>query len=601
MTSGLFNTAEAPETGVEKTEGEAAFDGGQQPTAGGAFATDHSSDTPADIAETFKLIESDINRVITKVVAAYETVRQQIGGQLTLTEAVRSDTLTLASMTDQASQNAAMFASIADELATSSQHVGRQVDETEKINKRANEAAANAGSRVAELRRAANEIGDVVQLIAAVARQTNLLALNATIEAARAGAAGRGFVVVANEVKALSVQTQKATDEIAAKIAFLQRSAQDSISAVDEITETIADLEPIFGTVADAVNAEVLSSNTIRQNAAEMANFIGSVSELAGDIQGRTENAHAVGEEVSTAAQGMSRELEAMRPRFTMLIRQTKVADRQMHDRLPVEIRGKLVGAGKEIPVTTVDISPGGVLVKPEGKIVLANGARVTISLDEIGALEARIVTISDLGLHAAFMPGDGKAENHLSAFIERLNEENRPLIELVQNVARRIGEGFETGLAEGRVSTDDLFDADYQPIPDTDPVQYHIRSLAFLESVLPPILNPLPKDDPRIAFVSAVDFNGYLAVHEPRLSKPQRKGEFQWNVANSRNQRILDDRNGLAAARNTRPYLIQSYPCDLGGGRIVIRKEIDAPIHVNGRHWGAVRCSFKQRSELVV
>ncbi|MDP2621662.1 MAG: methyl-accepting chemotaxis protein [Hyphomicrobiales bacterium] len=600
MTSGPLSKAGPPENAVERTEGEAAF-GGDEPRAAGIFAADPPADAPVDIGETFKLIEGDINRVITKVVAAYEAVRQQIGGQLTITEAVRSDTLTLASMTDQVSQNAAMLASIADELATSSEHVGRQVDETEKINRRANEAATNAGSRVAELRRAADEIGDVVQLIAAVARQTNLLALNATIEAARAGAAGRGFVVVANEVKALSVQTQKATDEIAAKIAFLQRSAQGSISAVDEITETIADLEPIFGTVADAVRTEILSSNTIRENAAEMASFIGSVSELAGDILGRTENAHAVGEDVSAAAQVMSREFETMRQRFTMLIRQTKAADRQMHNRLPVEIRGKLAGAGKQIAVTAVDISPGGVLVKPDGEIALANGARVTITLDEIGALEARIVTTSDLGLHAAFMPGGGEAESRLLAFIERLNTENRPLIELAQIVARRIGECFEAGVAEGRVSIGDLFDTDYRPIPETDPVQYRTRSLGFLESVLPAILYPLPRDDPRIAYVGAVDFNGYLPVHEPSLSKPQRKGEFQWNVVNSRNRRILDDRNGLAAARNTRPYLIQSYPRDLGGGRIVIRKEIDAPIHVNGRHWGAVRCSFKQRSELAI
>jgi methyl-accepting chemotaxis protein len=600
MTSGPLGKVEPPETVTARAEdSEAAFSDSEEPGHADIFAPDIAHDAPTDIADTFKLIEADINRVITKVVATYETVRQQIGGQLSLTEAVRSDTLNLASMTDQASQNAAMLASIADELATSSQHVGRQVDETEKINRRANEAAANAGSRVAELRRAADEIGDVVQLIAAVARQTNLLALNATIEAARAGAAGRGFVVVANEVKALSVQTQKATEEIAAKIAFLQRSAQGSISAVDEITQTIADLEPIFGTVADAVSAEVLSSNTIRANAAEMASFITSVSELADDIKGRTEDAHAVGEDVSAAARGMSSELEAMRQRFTMLIRQTKAADRQMYDRLPVEIHGKLVGAGKEIAVTTVDISRGGVLVKPEGETRLSNGARVTITLDEIGALEARIVTISELGLHAAFTAEGGEADDRLIAFIERQNEENKPLIDLVQSVARRIGECFEAGIAQGHVSTEDLFDSDYQPIPDTDPIQYRTRSLAFLESVLPPILNPLPQNDPTIAFVGAVDFNGYLPVHEPRLSKPQRKGEFEWNVVNSRNRRILDDRTGLTAARNTRPYLIQSYPRDLGGGRVVIRKEIDAPIYVNGRHWGAVRCSFKQRSEL--
>jgi len=565
----------------------------------GDAVSEPQAQMPTDIAETFKLIENDINRVIISVVAANETVRKQMGGQLGVAAAIRSDTETLVSMTDQASQNASMLASIADELATSGDKVGRQVGETETLTKRASELAADAGTGVEDLRRAADEIGNVVQLIAAVARQTNLLALNATIEAARAGEAGRGFVVVASEVKALSVQTQKATDEIAAKIELLQRSAKSSIGTVSEIAETIAQLEPIFGLVAEAVESQIMSTNTIRENADDTAAFIGSVSELAGSILERAENSHSLGEVVDGAVQGMSDELKAMRQRFAMLIRQTKVADRRVHDRLPVEIAGRLTAAGRRIPMTTVDISVGGVLVKPEEEVRVAPGEKITLTLDEIGDLEARVVAMSDLGLHTAFLPQGGEAEQCMAAFLEQLNIENRPLIGRAQSVARRIGETFEAAVAEGRISMQELFDTDYQPIPDTNPVQFRSRNLDFLESVLPAIQNPLLEEDPKIAFVGAVDLNGYLPVHDPRFSQPQRKGDYEWNVINCRNRRILDDRTGLSAARNTRPYLIQSYPRDLGGGRVVIRKEIDAPIYVNGRHWGALRCSFKQRSEL--
>jgi len=66
------------------------------------------------------------------------------------------------------------------------------------------------------------------------------------------------------------------------------------------------------------------------------------------------------------------------------------------------------------------------------------------------------------------------------------------------------------------------------------------------------------------------------------------------WNTANSRNRRIFDDRAGLAAARNVRPYIIQVYARDMGNGITVMMKEIDAPIRVSGKHWGGFRSAYK-------
>ena len=96
--------------------------------------------------------------------------------------------------------------------------------------------------RIGKLSRAAQEIGDVVKLITAIAEQTNLLALNATIEAARAGEAGRGFAVVASEVKSLASQTAKATDEISSHIAGMQGATQESVAAIKEIGGTIGQI-----------------------------------------------------------------------------------------------------------------------------------------------------------------------------------------------------------------------------------------------------------------------------------------------------------------------------------------------------------------------
>ncbi|MBO6511310.1 MAG: chemotaxis protein, partial [Roseibium sp.] len=96
------------------------------------------------------------------------------------------------------------------------------------------------------------------------------------------------------------------------------------------------------------------------------------------------------------------------------------------------------------------------------------------------------------------------------------------------------------------------------------------------------------------MAFCASVDRNGYLPVHNLIFSKPQKPDDPAWNTANCRNKRIFDDRAGLSAGRNTRNFLIQSYPRDMGGGNIVWMKEMDAPIIVNGMHWGGFRTAYK-------
>ena len=140
----------------------------------------------------------------------------------------------------------------------------------------------------------------------------------------------------------------------------------------------------------------------------------------------------------------------------------------------------------------------------------------------------------------------------------------------------------------------DDMFDADYVEIPGTNPLQHRTRILSWADRALPPFQEAFLAKDPRMVFCAMIDRNGYLPVHNKIYSHPQRPGDVAWNTANSRNRRIFNDAAGLAAGRNQRSYLIQSYARDMGNGNTIMMREIDVPIRVNGRHWGGFRTAYK-------
>jgi methyl-accepting chemotaxis protein len=151
----------------------------------------------------------------------------------------------------------------------------------------------------------------------------------------------------------------------------------------------------------------------------------------------------------------------------------------------------------------------------------------------------------------------------------------------------------FETAVARGEVSIEDLFDQQYVPVAGSNPAQFVTRFTAFTDRVLPAIQEPLLGLDPRVAFCAAVDVRGYLPTHNLKFSLPQRD-DVVWNMANCRNRRMFDDRTGIAAASHVKKFLLQTYRRDMGGGQFVLMKDASAPVFVAGRHWGAVRVGYK-------
>lgn len=172
-------------------------------------------------------------------------------------------------------------------------------------------------------------------------------------------------------------------------------------------------------------------------------------------------------------------------------------------------------------------------------------------------------------------------------------NGADGPMITLVQDLAGQVAQAFDRAIAEGWISLDLLFTQRYKPIPDTDPQQLLAPYTTLTDHLLPAIQEPVLTRDPRIVFCAVVDRNGYLPTHNAKFAQPQGNDPV-WNAAHCRNRRIFDDRVGLKAGQNEKPFLLQVYRRDMGGGEFVMMKDLSAPIHVRGRHWGGLRLAYK-------
>lgn len=157
---------------------------------------------------------------------------------------------------------------------------------------------------------------------------------------------------------------------------------------------------------------------------------------------------------------------------------------------------------------------------------------------------------------------------------------------------ADEIARLFEEAVASGRISLASLFDERYAPVANSDPQQVLTAFTGLTDRLLPPIQEAMLNVDERVVFCAAVDRNGYLPTHNRKYSHAQ-SADPVWNAANCRHRRIFNDRTGLAAGRNTKPFLLQTYRRDMGGGSYVLMKDLSAPIRVAGRHWGGLRIGF--------
>lgn len=552
-------------------------------------------------AETRQRLLETCDAIETDLISTWQGVEQScqrvVGGMDQLSHAigsVRENAVLLSSIAEQTSANAQNVAAATEELGVSGTEIARQASLSNQVVARAVASARDAQSAVSRMSEATGEIRAVVGLIAEIAEQTNLLALNATIEAARAGDAGKGFAVVASEVKSLSNQTRNATEDIAKRIEAVHAAVEGSVDGINAVIRVVEEINHTATATAAAVEEQSAASAEIGRNAEESASGAAQVSQSVARISGDVDEASQVTGEVQARVSDTQRSVSALRTRLLTTLRQSVAGDRRGNDRIPTDLPAHLTSGGGNWDVRVLDLSVDGALLTLPAGLKVDPGARAQLNLADLGTLSARLVGASDLGLHVNFEPR-AQEQEALNGFVQQLVNAESLFVTAAQDTAAKLGVALSEALAAGRISEDDLFSTELHLVPGSDPEQFIAPFTVLTDQLFPAIQEPVLKLDPSVQFCAAVTGIGYLPTHNAKFSEAPRPGDRDWNIGHCRNRRIFDDRAGMAASRNSRPFLMQAYMRDMGGGQVVRMKEVDAPIIVSGRRWGNLRLAYKK------
>jgi methyl-accepting chemotaxis protein len=420
-----------------------------------AYWIDRSEARARDIENMLEAINHQVLDTVGSVSQYTASLLDSADTMSSISAAVDDNANQAAAASDSTLHSAQTVAAAAEQLHSSIGEISQQVARSSATAQHAVGRMAETRTVVDQLAKAADEIGQVVQLIADIAEQTNLLALNATIEAARAGEAGRGFAVVAQEVKALATQSGKSAHEISERIGRIQDVARQTATSIEDVSKTIGTFGEISVTISAAVEEQTAATSEIARNVSTTADQASHVSKLMAAVSERVKQARGATDSVNHGSHNLDEALGMLGRLLTRSVRtSSEVAERRNFRRRSMLVDAEATIAGAHEKVRVFDVAEYGALVASSSSWPAKSPVSIAIAQENVG-FDGTVVGCREGLYHIKFERAlasdvaDRLGGKYLANLIELAKSDHRAFVDRITSAV-----SGETRIAVGELAT---------------------------------------------------------------------------------------------------------------------------------------------------